>query len=221
MRLFAVSLLLLQFICSPSVMAEVDLRLADGVRMLAVDGEELESDRLLGAGSRYQLDNGTHQILVEYEVELVSGGDEVELETSDSFILLFTASGQSLRLSVPKIDSLHEFKTFDKHGDWRLRDSDGSDHPFKLDRLVKEGFQLGRDYERELEIYNSSGAVAAYHLTPRSVFTASPRAMDPDSGKQAAVAPSSGQAMVRQMLLYWYNQADPDTRRQFKAWVSR
>ncbi|MCW8908907.1 MAG: DUF2057 domain-containing protein [Sedimenticola sp.] len=202
-------------------MAEIDLRLADGVRLLALDGKEVDSDKLLGAESRYQLDNGTHQLLVEYEVELVSSGDEVELETSDSFILLLTSSDQLLRLGAPKIGSRHEFKTFDRRGDWRLHDASGSAHPFKLDRLVKEGFQLGRDYERELELYNSSGSVAAYRPIPQRVFTTSSQAVHRNSDQPAGRGSASGQALVRQMLLYWYNQADPDTRRQFNAWLSR
>jgi len=219
MRLFAVLLFVVSW--SPSLLAGVELQLADGVRLLAADGEEVESERLLGTDSHFRMDNGTHQLLVEYEAELVSGGDEVELETSDSFILLFSASDRSLRLSVPEIRSLSEFRTFDDGGDWRLRDADGTDHPFKLDRLVKEGFQLGRDYERELELYNSSGAAAAYRSTPEQVFTGSPQAPGRSSGEQAAVVPSSDQALVRQMLIYWYNQADPDTRQQFRSWLSR
>ncbi len=192
-----------------SAWAESELKLGACVSVQAVNGSEQSAS----AGQSLKLGNGTHQLVVECTAEV---GREATLETSDAFVLLFTAENSELTLSAPQIGSSREMAAFNDQGNWTLTDGQSRPVAFKSDVLEKEGFQLVRDYPRELEIYNRSGAVAAMTAlagtrdsglaTNQEGLLLDPRT-DPD------------QETVSRMLRYWYLKADEKTRNEWNSWV--
>lgn len=185
------------------VLAEVQLTLGPCVNVQAVQG----SEQTASAGQALTLADGTTQMVVECSTEI---GREETLETSDAFVLRFDAENAGLTLSAPEIDTRTEMDSFNQQGDWQLTDSQGQPVAFTADVLKKEGFQLVRDYARELAAYNRSGAAAA--VAAPGLITNQERLLldshvDPD------------QEMVSRMLRYWYLKADEQTRKEWDSWV--
>ena len=88
---------------------------------------------------------------------------------------------------------------------------------YHVDVLEKEGFQVFRDYPGELEAFNRNSSPAAIRmqlpgLADADTDTAGP---SPKAGDQGA----PDQETVRQMLRYWYLQADKQTRKEWKNWI--
>ena len=137
-------------------------------------------------------------------------GREEVLETSDAFVVRFEAADTALALSAPEIESRNQMDAFNQQGNWQLTDRQGREVAFTADVLEKEGFQLVRDYARELAAYNRSGAraaVAAQGLITNQDGLLLDSHVDPD------------QEMVSRMLRYWYLKADEQTRKEWDSWV--
>jgi len=220
MRRIGGFLLSLSFIYGGPLLAAPQLILQDGVRVLAQNGRLLSDDK--AATDRLSLQPGTNQILVRYSVELQ--GSDGEIEKSDPFVLLFeSADEQQLRLSTPKIRRARDLRQFNRQGSWMLTDPAGRKQTFTQAVLKKEGFQLGRDFERELEVFNKTDAAAAYRFNTSAVDYTTTVLKDPISYQPTASIPkgdrSADALMAERMLKYWYNQADQETRESFKAWI--
>ena len=135
-------------------LAEVQLTLGACVNVQAVQ----DSEQTAGSGQSLTLADGTQQLVVECTTEI---GREEVLETSDAFVVRFEAADTALALSAPEIESRNQMDAFNQQGNWQLTDRQGREVAFTADVLEKEGFQLVRDYARELAAYNRSGAKAA------------------------------------------------------------
>lgn len=192
-----------------SVMAEVQLTLGSCVNVQAVQG----SEQTASAGQVMTLADGTQQLVVECTTEI---GREDILETSDAFVVRFDAAGTELTLSAPDIDSRNEMDSFNREGEWHLTDRQGQPVTFTADVLKKEGFQLVRDYARELAAYNRSGASAA--VTASSV-TAAGAPLSNQEGLLLDSHVDPDQEMVSRMLRYWYLKADEQTRKEWDSWI--
>lgn len=207
-----------RFICITSLMialmplpvlAEVQLTLGPCVKVQAVQG----SEQTASAGQVMTLADGTAQLVVECTTEI---GREEVLETSDAFVVRFNAADTELTLSTPEIDSRNEMDSFNQQGDWQLTDSQGERVAFTAGVLRKEGFQLVRDYARELAAYNRSGAAAA---VTAPAATAGPAPLTNQEGLLLDSHVDPDQEMVSRMLRYWYLKADEQTRKEWDSWV--
>ncbi|MFY0677666.1 MAG: DUF2057 domain-containing protein [Neptuniibacter sp.] len=209
------TLVLVAALISFNSYAEVKLEVGEGVNLLAVNGEEVESDSLFASKTSARLPNGTNQILVNYTAE-IKPGDDSELEVTKPSVILFKTDASELYLSAPKMKTVRDVENFEKSLNWNLRDQNGNPISFKAALLIKEGFQLSRDYEDELEEFNMSNANAALPKT---------RIISPAEVKHARNAQHSqvteNKNMAMDMLIYWYNQADEKTRRSFKELISK
>lgn len=185
------------------VLADVQLTLGPCVKAQAVQG----SEQTAGSGQSVTLADGTQQLVVECTTEI---GREEVLETSDAFVVRFEAADTALTLSAPEIDSRNQMDSFNQQGNWRLTDRQGRDVAFTADVLEKEGFQLVRDYARELAAYNRSGAEAA---------VAAPGLITNQDGLLLDSQVDPDQEMVSRMLRYWYLKADEQTRKEWDSWV--
>ncbi|WP_226538122.1 DUF2057 family protein [Marinobacter nauticus] len=184
-------------------LAEVQLTLGACVNVQAVQ----DSEQTAGSGQSLTLADGTQQLVVECTTEI---GREEVLETSDAFVVRFEAADTALALSAPEIESRNQMDAFNQQGNWQLTDRQGREVAFTADVLEKEGFQLVRDYARELAAYNRSGAraaVAAQGLITNQDGLLLDSHVDPD------------QEMVSRMLRYWYLKADEQTRKEWDSWV--
>jgi len=193
-----------------SSLAETELSLGPCVSVQAVHG----SEQKVASGEALTLANGTRQLVVECTTEI---GREEVLETSDAFVLKFEAANAGLVLTAPEIRSRREMELFNQQGNWQLSDDQGQPVPFTADVLHKEGFQLARDYSRELQTYNRSDGVAVV-----SVASADSPGLAPETNRGGLLLSSQGdpdQEMVSRMLRYWYLKADEKTRREWQSWV--
>ncbi|MFO8140880.1 MAG: DUF2057 domain-containing protein [Marinobacter sp.] len=192
-----------------SAWAEIELSLGPCVSVQAVNGSEQSAS----SGQTLTLANGSRQLVVECTAEL---GRDATLETSDAFVLRFAAENTELTLSAPEIRSSRDMASFNRQGNWNLADGEGRPAAFTSDVLEKEGFQLVRDYPRELEAYNRSGAVAAVAARAETVGT------ELTLNQEGLLLDSQAdpdQEMVSRMLRYWYLKADKKTRKEWDSWV--
>lgn len=191
------------------VLAEVQLTLGPCVGVKAVQG----TAQTASSGQALTLANGTRQLLVECTTEI---GRDAMLETSDAFVVLFDAADTELTLSAPDMDSRNEMDRFNQQGNWQLTDGQNRAVAFTTDVLEKEGFQLVRDYARELAAYNRSGAEAAMTASAASAGLAP---LINQEGMLLDSQTDPDQEMVSRMLRYWYLKADEKTRKEWASWV--
>lgn len=93
---------------------------------------------------------------------------------------------------------------------WQLLDQQGKAVELRQDRLIKEGMQIGRNFEFETAEYNKKAGVAA--LT-------SSMAVQPIA--QQEISNATAMAAAEEMLHFWYNKADAETKARFKAFVNQ
>lgn len=195
---------------SSSVIADNTLSVASGVSIIAVNGYEINKSSLFGHEGNIVLPNGKNQILVQYTQEIKSSGS-FEIENSDLHVLDFSADNQEISLLVPDIKRLSEFRQFNGGELWLLKDSSGQLIEYVSQPLLKEGLQINRDYERELQEFNSAGGDVAINnsMGSQKLFLSIN-----NSNKSDSVS------LAKTMLMYWYSNADIDTRKSFKSWIS-
>ena len=202
--------LFLSLVYTPYLWSSVVIELGPGVVLLAANGESVEegSENIRNT----IVPNGINQLVVQYEAEIKVASNEYELENSKSYVIVFDEVDNNLSLSAPRINSQRELDTFNVKGDWKLSDKGNQEIQYKADVLKKEGFQLNRDYERELEEFNLTSSPAAIRFKNRpyksSVYSSQPEQHDQSE-------------MAAKMLEYWYMKADAETKASFKAWVNQ
>lgn len=222
MKKILCSLFVLLLAFSSSLIADVRIQFEEGVSVLALNGKEVTNESLFSEADFVYLNNGLNQLLVQYTAELKKSADDFELETTDSFVLLFDAKNIALVLKAPKIRNEDDVDSFNRSGDWRLLDASGVAQIIKISPLKKDGFQLSRDYERELEKFNLTDSAAAFPYV-RVVESAekSPLPTVKSHAGNNRQSQSTELNMPEKMLRYWYNQADSETRKRFKKWIAQ
>ncbi len=217
--------------CAGELFAGTTLSFPKTVDLLAVNGKEVSRQR----GS-IQLPDGDNQLLMRLVVD-VGRNFDAEMEYSDLIILAFSATDRQLQLIVPEIKSTLEMRVFNRDPEIKLLAADNTPLPFARDKLIKEGFQLGRDYEQELAEYNNSNAPAALatlvsapnqQAQGQPEVDTPPRRSSAEGSRQTkqkqsqAESPAVSQQkteaeppMTKEMLRYWYEKADKKTRQEF------
>ncbi len=209
--------------------AAVTLKLPKNIYILAANGKNLKSHNTA------DLPNGINQIVIQYQGEpgakLSSDGD---VEYSDTFVVKFTAENQELEMIIPWIRTVGNLEEWNKTPDIGIETSAGDGIDIQVSRLQKTGLQVFRNYAQELAAFNHTSAPASLDHSSSGAFS-----MNADvSGNQPAplaetkpVPPTAAGAhktaqqpapqsnMVEDMLKYWYQQADEQTRQKFKTWI--
>ncbi|WP_227712582.1 YccT family protein [Marinobacter zhanjiangensis] len=211
----SLSILVAATLISAPVIAEVNLHLDEGVRLHAVDGKAYSDRGLFSAKPMLTLADGVHQIVVDYQAEVGRNRDDSVIEASDAFVILFEAEDESLTLSAEEVSTRKQMEDFNEKPEWVFHDDSEADHQFRLDVLEKTGFQLVRDYEREIAEFNKGPSKAALsNLTSVDAESnAAARSMPPGE-------PVDDQEMVIEMLRYWYMKADEKTKSEMKHWIN-
>lgn len=188
---------------SSSALAENKLQLGEGVNLIAVNGQEVNTEGLFNRQNLFPIPDGAVQLLVTYTAEIKKGSD-TELETSQPNVLTFEVQQQTLSLSAPRIKSENDLETFNKQKNWILTQAGNKAVAFKAAQLPVSGFLLAVDYEDALRKFNNSGNEAAIvpsveHLTPTV----------------RADANATEQEVIYRMLKQWYDLASPATQKRF------
>ncbi|MGM0952963.1 MAG: DUF2057 family protein [Pseudomonadota bacterium] len=198
---------------STQAFADVTLTLGSCLQAHAVNGQEKQ----LAPGDSLTLTNGSHQLVVDCTVNVGRSDDDAFPETSDAFVLLFDARDTELTLSAPAIGTDPQMERFNRQGNFRLVSDGGTPVSYQADVLEKEGFQVFRDYVDELEAFNRTDSSAALRRHAPGSSGVVRDGTEPVS--QAGGPDAPDQETVRQMLHYWYLQADTETRNEWKNWI--
>ncbi len=195
--------------------AEIEINPASGVDIIAINGKAIESEGFFSGMPELRVENGKTQIVAEYTAEITESADDYSIESTDTFVLSFEAADTTVSVQAPDISSQYDLKAFNKKGNWQLLDARGNPISYSIGKLEKEGFQLDRDYEKELKVFNRSNAEAA--LGSLTFETHSFHNSAPVYQPEGNAHPD--QKMVGKMLQFWYEQANSETKNKFKSWI--
>ncbi|ENM5924731.1 DUF2057 family protein [Vibrio mimicus] len=200
---------LLALCFAASASAKVTIDIPDTIDLLVVNGSSPKlSGGFFDATKKLELDDGEQQIVFRYSPYFSQGSDRIIID-SDVIIATFDAANQDFTFDMPKYRDAPQATKAIKKMEWQLVDQQGKAVEMRQDRLIKEGMQLGRNFEFETAEYNRKGGIAA--LT-------SSIATQPLTQQEASNAAASA---AEEMLHFWYNKADEETKARFKAFVNK
>ncbi|GIU26234.1 UPF0319 protein [Shewanella colwelliana] len=201
-------------------LAKIELILPNSTESLAINGKATNEREL-------SIENGTVQLLFKYNANYRSQGQQVRF-TSQATILTFEGKDSRYQIEMPPINSQRDADKFNQQPWLTIKNASGDLVDYKIDILVKEGLQIGRDYTGELETYNTNNGIAAIALLPP--LKQQPKIMTFDNQQAhiektekplSAEPPQPDQINIGQMLDFWYSQADEATRKAFKEKINQ
>ncbi|MGF1825170.1 DUF2057 family protein [Vibrio splendidus] len=209
--------LLSTIIVAPHVLADVEIQVPSSVDILAVNEAKPDLDgSLFSSYKTLTVPDGQNQIVFQYQLAFDKGNDR-EFIDSDAIIATFSATDAVLTFDMPKYRNTAEAKKGLEKLDWKLVDENQKAINVKQDKLVKDGMQIGRKYPQEAKEYNQKGGIAALTIGTAAVATTAivqpvtlPAKIDSTAGNTA-----------EEMLYFWYEKADTETKQKFKDYVNK
>ncbi|OBS95653.1 hypothetical protein A9261_15900 [Vibrio tasmaniensis] len=213
--------LLATIIAAPQVLADVTIEVpssADAlVEVLAVNEAKPDLDGGFFSSSKtITVPDGVNQIVFKYQLAFSQGNDR-EFVDSDTIIATFDATDTALTFDMPKFRNTNEAKKGFQNLDWKLVDENQNAISVKQDKLIKDGMQIGRKYPQEAKEYNQKGGIAALAMGTAAGATAAvvqpvtlPAKIDANAANTA-----------EEMLYFWYDKADAETKQKFKDYVNK
>ncbi len=208
--------------CSTMAVADVTIKIPDSVDLLSVNAgdPETKSNGFFSSGKTATLPDGVNQIVFRFEPYFDLNREERVSVPSQAVIARFDASNTELTLEVPTYQNDRQAKKDIDTFKWSLTDASGNAIPVAQDKLVKDGMQIGRDYNREAEDYNRKGGVAAIATTGAVAAVTLPAAAPANSANsEIAVPGGAADNTAEEMLIFWYNKADANTKARFKEYI--
>ncbi|MFA0161232.1 DUF2057 family protein [Vibrio splendidus] len=212
--------LLSTIIVAPNVLADVTIEVpssADAlVEVLAVNEAKPDLDGGFFSSSKtITVPDGVNQIVFKYQLAFSQGNDR-EFVDSDTIIATFDAADTALTFDMPKFRNTNEAKKGLQNLDWKLVDENQNAISFKQDKLVKDGMQIGRKYPQEAREYNQKGGIAALTVgaSAGAAAVAQPVTLPAKIDGNAANT-------AEEMLYFWYEKADAETKQKFKDYVNK
>ncbi|PTP90465.1 DUF2057 family protein [Vibrio splendidus] len=212
--------LLSTIIVAPNVLADVTIEVpssADAlVEVLAVNEAKPDLDGGFFSSSKtITVPDGVNQIVFKYQLAFSQGNDR-EFVDSDTIIATFDAADTALTFDMPKFRNTNEAKKGLQNLDWKLVDENQNAISVKQDKLVKDGMQIGRKYPQEAKEYNQKGGIAALTVgaSAGAAAVAQPVTLPAKIDGNAANT-------AEEMLYFWYEKADAETKQKFKDYVNK
>ncbi|MFO7911066.1 MAG: DUF2057 domain-containing protein [Desulfotignum sp.] len=206
--------------------ADTPLEIPDKIKIMVLNGKKVKHHDTLPVST------GINQIVAQFQGEMGSSfDDDAEMGYSDVFVIKFEANTQPLKMVIPKIKRSRDLDMLNNTADIQILDAAGQTIPTEIAILEKEGVQILRDFEEEIHAFNETDSPAAVNSNP-PVFNirtspATPSrpvtsTLNPAPEKQVTRTSEIDQSNVAEkMLMYWYNQADEETRNKFKLWINQ
>ena len=220
MKVFEVLFAALLVACAPSVLAQVNITHDEGVTIHLINEEEPVKQPNKGSG--YTGRSGLNQLVVQYTATVKVSGDDHELESTNAFVLLLE-SESSFHIKAPALKNDRSVKKFNANPNWQVSDATGKRLSVKVSPLIKEGFQLARNYQQEVSQFNRTmekASLANVAYTNRSEVNAQQAIIAPVSLKRTSYRRTGNTELPEVMLNYWYQQASPETRKRFISAIS-
>ena len=195
--------LLSTIIVAPYVLADVTIEVPSSVDILAVNEAKPNlNGGLFSSHKTLTVSDGQNQIVFQYQLAFDQGNDR-EFVDSDAIIVTFSAADAALTFDMPKYRNTTKAKQgFDKL-DWKLVDENQNTIRVKQDKLVQNGMQIGRKFPQEAKEYNQKGGIAALAMGT------------------AAKIDANATNTTEEMLYFWYDKADAETKQKFKDYVNK
>ncbi|MFA0409259.1 DUF2057 family protein [Vibrio splendidus] len=212
--------LLSTIIVAPNVLADVTIEVpssADAlVEVLAVNEAKPDLDGGFFSSSKtITVPDGLNQIVFKYQLAFSQGNDR-EFVDSDTIIATFDAADTALTFDMPKFRNTNEAKKGLQNLDWKLVDENQNAISVKQDKLIKDGMQIGRKYPQEAREYNQKGGIAALTVgaSAGAAAVAQPVTLPAKIDGNAANT-------AEEMLYFWYEKADAETKQKLKDYVNK
>ncbi|EGQ8447649.1 MULTISPECIES: DUF2057 domain-containing protein [Vibrio] len=202
--------------------ADVTVSVPDNVSVLAANGEKAELSGGFFASERtLTLPDGLNQVVFRFAPYFNQGNDRLSVE-SDVIVTRFDATNTELTLQMPEYRNLRDAEEKIKDLDWKLVDDSGNAIAVDQDKLLKPGMQIGRDYVREIEDYNQAGGAAAVAFAGAATMQpVTLPAKVPADMKQVRATAVKADSTAEEMLHFWYQKADAETKARFKKYVNQ
>ncbi len=213
--------LLSTIIAAPQVLADVKIEVpssADAlVEVLAVNEAKPDLEGGFFSSSKtITVPDGVNQIVFQYQLAFSQGNDR-EFVDSHAIIATFDATDTTLTFDMPKFRNVNEAKKGFQNLDWKLVDENQNAISVKQDKLTKDGMQIGRKYPQEAKEYNQKGGIAA--LTVGASAGAAAAVAQPVT--LPAKIDGNAANTAEEMLYFWYEKADAETKQKFKDYVNK
>ncbi|ELE6597988.1 TPA: DUF2057 domain-containing protein [Vibrio alginolyticus] len=202
--------------------ADVTVSVPDNVSVLAANGEKADLSGGFFASERtLTLPDGLNQVVFRFAPYFNQGNDRLSVE-SDVIVTRFDATNAKLTLQMPEYRNLRDAEEKIKNLDWKLVDDSGNAIAVDQDKLLKPGMQIGRDYVREIEDYNQAGGAAAVAFAGAATMQpVTLPAKVPADMKQVRATAVKADSTAEEMLHFWYQKADAETKARFKKYVNQ
>ena len=209
--------LLTAIVAAPAVLADVEIQVPSSVDILAVNEAKPDLDgSLFSSHKTLTVPDGQNQIVFQYQLAFDKGNDR-EFVDSDAIIATFSAADAALTFDMPKYRNTAEAKKGFDNLDWKLVDENQNAISVKQDKLMKDGMKIGRKFPQEAKEYNQKGGIAALAMGTAAGATAAvvqpvtlPAKIDANAANTA-----------EEMLYFWYDKADAETKQKFKDYVNK
>lgn len=208
MRLTHILPCLLALTLPLQAMASATLAIPHPYIVYLLDGKPVKNEALDNKAS-LPLAKGKHQLVIRFEGSLRDQGEN-RLISGEPVVYSFEIVGnESLALEFTYPRDYRAAEQFLKNQQLKLVDN-RTGKEVKADYFVmpkKEGLQIGRNYQEELEAMGKSFAQPAAAIVPAATAEAS------------ATDALTGQDQSMEMLKYWYLKSDTKTRKEFQHWI--
>lgn len=219
--------------------ADITLNIPDDVDLLSINAQEPKAKSSFFDSQKVTLPNGENQIVFRYTAYFQQGQERIKVP-GDAIIAKFSASDTTLNFVTPKYRDEVKARKLIKNMDWSLVDQKGTKVAVQQDSLLKDGFQLMRDYPREARDYNTEGGIAAIHsltaptattvatnsattavtATAAAVTTTAAATTTAVTATTATAQPTTSAQTAEDLLYFWYNKADDAAKARFKAYIN-
>ncbi|MDO6525857.1 DUF2057 domain-containing protein [Motilimonas sp. 1_MG-2023] len=150
--------------CSAFIASATELNVPNMYEILVVNGQESGNVFFKNDRSITLADEGKQQVVLRFAAPrgVVNTEDMRGIAKSQPIVLTFSTDGLShIRVEKPHLYTAKSVDKYAKNPVFTLVDQDGKSVPLVQDELFKEGVQLTRDFEQEVQAYNQSKGVAA------------------------------------------------------------
>lgn len=181
------------------------------------DGKTAKSSAL-NSERKVNLSAGTHQLVIRFDGSFKDQSENRLLSGEPVVINLDLKGDEALAIQFAYPRNYRAAEQFLAQQKLSFIDSK-TGTPVAIDHFVmpkKDGLQIGRDYQAELLAMGKGFQQAPGELNPATTAAIAAATADAKLNSQASVDKN---VQTIEMLKYWYNQADAETRKNFQHWI--
>ncbi len=180
--------------------------------LLLLDGQPAKSS-MVNSKQQITLPAGQHQLVLQFEGSFRDQSDSRLIRGEPLVFNLDMQADDNIAINFTYPRNYREAERFLEQQKLQvINKKPGS--TAKVDYFVlpqKEGLQIGRDYQQELTDLGKAFQQTSMPTTAAAAAVA--------AESKTGSAPVAKNVQTLEMLKYWYNQADIQTRKDFQHWV--